>query len=162
MTDTTTVKKPGFFSRLFGAGAMKMLTVVVVLTGLAALGRLGIKAYQNYTANAVTVEVLSRENARVKQAQVVQAQQYQDDLATQRVVFQKISQDQSRQITTLASRVDRVQKLDRDFAQAQRDVANVRPEDDADAAPVLDNAIDFLRTYQANAGSSVAGSGDAH
>lgn len=139
--------------KVFSPTGLKIILVVVLAVAGYFLFQQGKAAYKAYVERSATEIVLTRENARLKQTQQEQAKQYQADLQTQRVVFQKITEDQNRQITTLASRVNRVQKLDRDFAQAQKDIANVRPEDDADAAPVLDNAVDFLQSYaETNAG----------
>lgn len=148
-----------FFKGLFSPVGLKILLVVVITVGLFIVGRIGMSAYQKYTEGSVLVEVLTKENARVKRDQQEQAKQYQEDLKTQQEVLRKITLDQTRQIEALADRIDRNQKVERDFAAAQKDIADAPPEDDAPAAPVLDGAIDFLRQYEEAAADARPGGG---
>lgn len=155
-------KVKGIGKAVFGPTGLKVILVLVLAVGGYFLFTQGKKAYQEYSRSQVAEITLTKENARVKQAQQEQAVQYQQDLQQQRVVFERVLTNVRTQVQTMASTVNRQARLNRDFTKPRQEIANARPDEDAPAAPVLDRALDWLRDYEAQADARSSGGGDAN
>jgi hypothetical protein len=155
------------------------LTIAMVAAVLAAGTFVGVKVNGHFAEIAATktaLETATRDknqaiaarNGMVAQLNTERVQ-YASSLSEQRSAYERVTALNARAANVLATRITRLEIVDREFQAIEEDQTNAPPSDDAPVAPVLDRTLDFLQRREEGPGAGVGpaaappadGSGDA-